>query len=169
MDVYQLILKHSRSFYCLRGWVRWCVCTDFRVYSGVGPGVVGVQLTKYSLEVMTEYGRHGEPCNGSQDCVKHACSGRQRLSLTSALLLPDRTRERSCWSFPPPEIASLPPFSSCPNTVFPRVPLVAEPLTYPSPADIPVLYSRVLQTNFGRSHPENSNWEGKIPCAHVQA
>ena len=56
-----LILKHSRSFYYFRGWVRGCICTDFRVYSGVG--VVGVQLTKYSLEVMREYGRHGEPCN----------------------------------------------------------------------------------------------------------
>ena len=46
-------------FYKFRG----CVCTDFRVYSGVG--VVGVQLTKYSLDVMREYGRrrHGEPCN----------------------------------------------------------------------------------------------------------
>ena len=77
--------------------------------------------------------------------------------------------KRSCWSFPPPEIASLPPFSSCPKTVFPRFPLVAEQLTYPSPADISVLYSGVLQTNFGRSHPKNSNWEGKIHCAHVQA
>ena len=28
-----------------------------------GVGVVGVQLTKFSLEVMREYGRHGEPCN----------------------------------------------------------------------------------------------------------
>ena len=27
-------------------------CTDFRVYSGVYVRVVGVQLTKYSLEVM---------------------------------------------------------------------------------------------------------------------
>ena len=70
--------------------------------------------------------------------------------------------KRSCWSFRPPEIASLPPFLSFPKTVFPRCPLVAEPLTYPSPAHIPVLYSRVLQTNFGRSHPKNSNWEGKI-------
>ena len=33
----------------------------FVVYSGVG--VVGVQLTKYSLDVIREYGRHGEPCN----------------------------------------------------------------------------------------------------------
>ena len=39
-----LILKHSRSFYYFCGWVRGCVCTDFRVYSDVG--VVGVQLTK---------------------------------------------------------------------------------------------------------------------------
>ena len=86
-----LILKHSRSFYYFRGWVRGCVCTDFRVYNDVG--VVGIQLTKYSLEVMREYGRHGEPCNWSQDSVKHACTARQRLSLASALLLPDRTRE----------------------------------------------------------------------------
>ena len=57
MDVYQLVFKYSRSFYYFRG----CVCTDFRVYSGVG--VVGVQLTKYSLDVIREYGRHGEPCN----------------------------------------------------------------------------------------------------------
>ena len=77
--------------------------------------------------------------------------------------------KRSCWSFPPSEIASLPPFSLWPKTDFPRFPLVAEPLTYPSPADIPVIYSRVLQTNFGRSHPKNFNWEGKIHCAHVQA
>ena len=52
-----IILKHYRSFYYFRA----CVCTDFRVYSGVG--VVGVQLTKYSLDVMREYGRQGEPCN----------------------------------------------------------------------------------------------------------
>ena len=89
-----LILKHSRSFYYFRG----CVCTDFRVYSGVG--VVGVQLIKYSLDVMREYGRHGEPCNGSQDCVKHACIGRERLPLASALLLPDRTRETVLLEFP---------------------------------------------------------------------
>ena len=77
--------------------------------------------------------------------------------------------KRSCWSFRPPEIASLPPFLSFPKTVFPRCSLVAEPLTYPSPADIPELYSRVLQTNFGRSHPNNSNWEGKIhTCEHVK-
>ena len=62
--------------------------------------MVGVQLTKYSLDVMREYGRHGEPCNGSQDCVKHACIGRQRLSLASALLLPDRTRETVLLEFP---------------------------------------------------------------------
>ena len=89
-----LILKQSRSFYYFRG----CVCSDFRVYSGVG--VVGVQLTKYSLDVMREYGRRGEPCNWSQACVKHACIGRQRLSLASALLLPDRTREMVLWEFP---------------------------------------------------------------------
>ena len=119
MDVYQLLFKHSRSFYYFRG----CVCTDFRVYSGVG--VVGVQLTKYSLDVIREYGRHGEPCNWSQDCVKDACTGRQRLSLASALLLADRMIvKRSCWSFPPPEIASHPQFSSCPKTVFPiKIPL----------------------------------------------
>ena len=89
-----IILKHYRSFYYFRA----CVCTDFRVYSGVG--VVGVQLTKYSLDVMREYGRQGEPCNWSQDCVKHACIGRQRLSLASALLLPDRTRETILLEFP---------------------------------------------------------------------
>ena len=65
--------------------------------------------------------------------------------------------KRSCWSFPPPEVASLPPFLSCPKTVFSKIPLISEPLTYTSPADKPVLYSRVLQTNFGRSHPKNSN------------
>ena len=65
---------------------RGCVCTVFRVYSGVG--VVGVQPTKYSLDVMREYDRRREPCNWSQDCVKHACTGRQRFSLASALLLP---------------------------------------------------------------------------------
>ena len=120
---------------------------------------------------MKENGRHGEPCNWSQDCVKHACTARQRLSLASALHLPIELVKRSCWSFPPPEIASLPPFLSCPKTVFPRCPLVAEPPTYPSPADIPELYSnsRVLQTNFGRSHPKKSNWKGRIHnCAHVQ-
>ena len=31
--------------------------------------------------------------------------------------------KRSCWSFPPPEIASLPPFLSCPKTVFSKSPL----------------------------------------------
>ena len=31
--------------------------------------------------------------------------------------------------------------------------LVAEPLTYPSPADIPALYSTVLQTNFWKFSP----------------
>ena len=158
-----LMLKHSHCFYYFRG----CVCIVFRVYSGVG--VVGVQLTKYSLDVMREYGRHGEPCNWSQDCVKHACTGRQRLSLASALFCQIELLKRSCWSFPPPEIASLPTFSSCPKPVFPRFPLVAAQLTYPSPVDISVLYSRVFQTNFGRSHPKNSNWEGKIHCAHVQA
>ena len=63
--------------------------------------------------------------------------------------------KRSCWSLPPPEIAFLPPFSSCPKTVhvFPRVPPVAEPLTYPSPADIPVLYSRVLPNKFWEISP----------------
>ena len=83
---------------CVRGWVRGCVCTDLRVYSDVG--VVGVQLTQYSLEVMREYGRHEEPCNWSQDSVKHACTARQRLSLASALLLPDRTRETVLLEFP---------------------------------------------------------------------
>ena len=29
----------------------------------------------------------------------------------------------SCWSFPPPEIASLPPFLSCPKTAFSKIPL----------------------------------------------
>ena len=77
---------------------RGCVCTVFRVYSGVG--VVGVQLTKYSLDVMMEYGRHRAPCNWSQDCVKYACTGRQRLSLALALLLPDRTRETVLLEFP---------------------------------------------------------------------
>ena len=158
-----LILKHSRSFYLFRG----CVCTDFRVYSGVG--VVGVQLTKYSLDVMpgsfveslatdrkTVWDMHAPDVN--------ACPWHRRCFCQIELV------KRSCWSFPPPEIASLPPVSSCPKTVFPRFLLVAEPLIYPaSPAHIPVLYSRVLQTNFGRSHPKNSNWEGNIHCAHVQA
>ena len=49
---------------------------------------------------MREYGRHGEPCNWSQDCVKHACTGRQRLSLASALLSRDRTRETVLLEFP---------------------------------------------------------------------
>ena len=72
--------------------------------------------------------------------------------------------KRSCWSFPPPEIASLPPFSLCPKTVFPRFPLVTEPLSYPSPADIPVLYSRVLQTNVGRSHPKPTERVRSTAC-----
>ena len=97
-----LILKHSRSFYYFCGWVHGCVCTDFRLYRDVG--VVGVQLTKYSLEIMREYGRHGEPCNWSQVSVKHACTARQRFSLASALLLPhklpDRTRETVLLEFP---------------------------------------------------------------------
>ena len=73
--------------------------------------------------------------------------------------------KRSCWSFPPPEIASLPPFSSCPKTVFPRFPLVAEQLTYPSPAD----RFEGAPNKFWEISPKNSNWEGKIHCAHVQA
>ena len=52
--------------------------------------------------------------------------------------------------------------------LFPRFPLVAEPLTYPSLL-IPALYSRVLRTIFGRPHHKNSKWEGKIHWAHVQA
>ena len=108
---------------------------------------------------MREYGRQGQPCNWWQDCAKHACTGRQRLSLASALLLPDRTRETVLLEFPSSRNRSLPPFSSCPKTIFPRFPLVAEQLTYPSPADIPVLFSRVLQTNFWRSHPKKSNWD----------
>ena len=66
---------------------------------------------------------------------------------------------------------SLPFHRSChaQRLFFPRFPLVSEPLTFPSPAGIPVLHSRVLQTNFGRSHPKNSNWEDNIHCAHVQA
>ena len=36
------------------------------MYSGVG--VVGVQLIKYSLDVMREYGRHGEPVEGLSVC-----------------------------------------------------------------------------------------------------
>ena len=65
--------------------------------------VVGVQTTKYNLDVIREYGRQGESCNAteikqlSHACLKHACSGRQSLSLTSALLLPDRTHETFLW------------------------------------------------------------------------
>ena len=46
-----------------REYFRGCVCrsTDFRVNSGVR--VVGVPRTKYSLDVVREYGRYGEPCN----------------------------------------------------------------------------------------------------------
>ena len=86
-------------FFLLLSWVGSLRCLYwFRVYSDVG--VVGVQLTKYSLEVMREYGRHGEPCIWSQDSVEHACTARQRLSLASALLLPDRTRETVLLEFP---------------------------------------------------------------------
>ena len=119
MDVYQLLYSSIPVLLSLS----WVCCTDFRVYSGVG--VVGVQHTKYSLDFMREYGRHGEPCNWSQDCVKHACTGRQRLSLASALLLPDQTRETVLLEFPSSRnrFPLIPPFSSCPNTVFPRFPL----------------------------------------------
>ena len=125
-----LILKHSRSFYYFRG----CVCTDFRVYSSVG--VVGVQLTKYSLDVMREYGKLqtwralqliARLCETSMPWPDvNACPWHRRCFCQIELV------KRSCWSFPPPEIASLPPFSSCPKTVFPRFPLVSKPLTYPS-------------------------------------
>ena len=51
-------------------------------------------------------------------CVKQACTGRQRLSLASVLLLPDRTRETVLLEFLSSRIASFPPFLSCPKTVF---------------------------------------------------
>ena len=147
---------------------RGCVCTDFRVYSGVG--MVGVQLTKYSLDVMREYGRHGEPCNWSQDCVKHVCIRRQRLSLASALLLPDRTRETLLLEFP----SSRNRFPSIvfvmPKDCFSKIPLSRWTTHLPVTCWCDQCSSRgCSKTNFGRSHPKNSNWEGKIHCAHVQA
>ena len=164
MDVYQpLILKRSRSFYCFHG----CVCTDLRVYSGVG--VVGVHLTKYSLDVMREYGRHGEPCNWSEDCVKHACTGRQRLSLASALLSRDRTRETVLLEFPSSRNRFPSTVLVMPKDCFSKSPLSSWTTHLP----VTCWYTSALfegaPTNFGRSRPKNSNWEGKIHCAHVQA
>ena len=58
-----------------------------------------------------------------------------------------------------------------PKDCFSKIPFVAEPCTYPSPAETPVLYSRVLQKqilgDFTLRIP--TAWEGKIHCAHVQA
>ena len=175
MDVYQLLFKRSRSFYYFRGWVLWGVCTDFRVYSDVC--VVGVHRRSGSTTYKVQpRGHEGvRQTWRALQLIARLRLCRTCMHRTSTLVvgigevLPDRTRETVLLEFPPPEIASLPPFSLWPKTDFPRFPLVAEPLTCPSPADIPVLYSRVLQTNFGRSHPKNSNWEGKIHCAHVQA
>ena len=83
-------------FFLLLSWVclYWFSCVQWRRCGG------RTTYKVYSLDVMREYGRHGEPCNWSQDCVKHACIGRQRLSLASALLLPDRTRETVLLEFP---------------------------------------------------------------------
>ena len=70
-----------------------------------------------------EYGRHGEPCNWSQDCVKHAYTGRQRLSLASALLLPDRTRETVLLDFPSSRNRFSSTFLVMPKDCFPKIPL----------------------------------------------
>ena len=64
MDVYQVLYSSiSVLFIAFVGGFVGVFCSDFRVYSDVDLRVVGVQLTKYSLAVMREYGRHGEPCN----------------------------------------------------------------------------------------------------------
>ena len=92
-------------------------------------GLVGVQSTKYSLDVIREYGRKGESCNWNQSsCLQRvwnmhaadvkACLWCRRCFCQIELV------NRSCWSFSPPEIASRRPFSSCPKTVFPRCPSV---------------------------------------------
>ena len=164
MDVYQLLYSSIPVLFIFRG----CVCTDFRVYSGVG--MVGVQLTKYSLDVQRENGRHGEPCNWSQDCVKHACIRRQRLSLASALLLPDRTRETLLLEFPSSRNRFPSTVLVMPKDCFSKIPLSRWTTHLPVTCWCDQCSIRgCSKTNFGRSHPKNSNWEGKIHCGHVQA
>ena len=125
---------------------------------------VGVQTAKYSLDVMREYGRQWEPCNWSQASSYLKPAWNMRTADVKACLWHRRSfcqierMKRSCWSFSPPEIASRPPFSSCPKTVFPRCPLVAEPLIHPSPADLPAHYSRVLRSDKDRPAFQNPKW-----------
>ena len=112
--------RETSSFYCFRG----CVCTDFRVYSGVG--VVGVQLTKYSLHVQQTWRALQLIARLCETCMHR----RQRLSLASALLSPDRTREKVLLEFLSYRNRFLPTVSSCPKTVFPRVPLYSRWTTH---------------------------------------
>ena len=72
---------------------------------------------------MREYGRHGEPCNWLQDCVKHVCTGRQRLCLASALHLPDRTRETVFLEFSPSRNRFPPTVLVIPKDCFSKMPL----------------------------------------------
>ena len=136
-------------FFLLLSWVclYWFSCVQRRRCSGSTTYEVqprrheGVRQT---WEVLQLIARLCETCMHRTSTL--------RLSLASALLLPDRTRETVLFEFPPPEIASLPPFSSCPKTVFSKIPL-----------------SRWTTHLPVTSHPKNSNWEVKIHCAHVQA
>ena len=116
---------------------------------------------------MREYGRQGEPCNWSQDCVEHVCTGRQRLSLASALHLPDRTRETVFLEFSPSRNRFPSTVLVIPKDCFSKMPLSRRWTTH-----LPVTCSytsALFETNLGRSHPKNSNWEGKIHnCAHVK-
>ena len=159
-----LILKHSRSCYYFRG----CVCTDFRCVQRRRSG----GSTTYKVQPRRHEGVR-QTWRALQ-LIARLCETCMHRTSTLVLGIGVAFARSNSWnglvgvSLLP---KSLPFHRSChaQRLFFPRFPLVSEPLTFPSPAGIPVLHSRVLQTKFGRSHPKNSNWEGNIHCAHVQA
>ena len=106
-------------FFLLLSWVclYWFSCVQRRRCSG--STTYKVQPRRHEVAQQT----YGEPCNWSQDCVKHACTGVNACPWHRLCFRQIELVKRSCWSFPPTEIASLPPFWSCPKTVFPRVSL----------------------------------------------
>ena len=72
--------------------------------------------------------------------------------------------KRSCWSLPPPEIASLPPFLSCPKTVFSKIPLSLWTTHFPVTCwysafrqKFPKLWTSVAHS-FLQQIAQNKNW-----------
>ena len=168
MDVYQLLYSSIPGpfFYHFRG----CVCTDFRVYSGVG---VLSGSTTYKVQPRFHEGVR-QTWRALQLIARlcETCTGRQRLSLASALLLPDQTRETVLLEFPSSRnrFPLIPPFPSCPKTVFPRFPLslnhalTRHLLRYQ--CSIRGCSKQILG-DFTLRIP--TAWEGKIHGAHVKA